>query len=95
MNSFQPRLIKCQAADLIVWDSRCIHCNTPAIIRPSNEQNAILRLVAYVCMSPIELFKPDGVRFDNLDEFRELREDFVRQRITSSHWPLELRSTSK
>ena len=26
----QPGLVCAKAGDLILWDSRCIHCNTPA-----------------------------------------------------------------
>ena len=29
-------------------------------------------------------------RYESLEEFRELREDFVRDRVTCTHWPLEL-----
>ncbi len=40
------------------------------------------------------MFVPDGVRYDNLEEFRELREDFVRDKVTCTHWPLELFTAS-
>jgi hypothetical protein len=40
------------------------------------------------------MFVPDGVRYENLEEFRELREDFVRNRVTCTHWPLELFTAS-
>ena len=46
-------------------------------------------------MSPRELFRPDGIRYENLEEFQDLREDFVRDRITCTHWPLELFSAGK
>lgn len=93
-----PRLVKCKAGDLIVWDSRCIHCNTPALIdkikNTSSSEVQLLRAVAYVCMSPLSMFEPDGVRCDSLEEFREIREDFVRNGVTCSHWPLELNTMS-
>lgn len=89
-----PRLIKCHAGDLIVWDSRCIHCNTPALIDKPNNNVELLRIVAYICMSPLSLFVPDGLRYENLEEFRELRENFVRNNVTCTHWPLESLSTS-
>ncbi|CAF4922975.1 unnamed protein product, partial [Rotaria socialis] len=47
-----------------------------------------------ICMSPLSMFEPDGVRYDSLEEFRELREDFVRDRVTCTHWPLELNTAS-
>lgn len=95
METLHPRLIQCKAGDLIVWDSRTIHCNTPALINQDDKNAFILRLVAYVCMSPLSLFVPDGIRYENLEEFRELREDFVRDRTTCTHWPLELFTTGK
>ncbi|CAF1065447.1 unnamed protein product [Adineta ricciae] len=89
-----PILVKCKAGDLVVWDSRCVHCNTPSLVDKQDDKSAtdnqLLRIVAYICMSPLSLFEPDGVRFESLEEFRESREDFVRNRVTCSHWPLEL-----
>ncbi|CAF3400964.1 unnamed protein product [Rotaria socialis] len=95
----RPRLVKCKAGDLVVWDSRCTHCNTPALIDERNGDSSLetqlLRVVAYICMSPSSMFEPDGVRYDSLEEFRELREDFVRDRVTCTHWPLELNTASR
>ncbi|CAF1285120.1 unnamed protein product [Rotaria magnacalcarata] len=95
----RPRLVKCKAGDLVVWDSRCIHCNTSALVderhRDSSLETQLLRVVAYICMSPLSMFEPDGVRYDSLEEFRELREDFVRDRVTCTHWPLELNTVSR
>ncbi|CAF3671689.1 unnamed protein product [Adineta steineri] len=97
--TIHPRLVQCKAGDLVVWDSRCIHCNTPALIdKPDYEtfsKTQLLRIVAYICMSPLSLFDPDGVRYESLKEFRELREDFVRDRVTCTHWPLELATASR
>lgn len=91
-----PRLVKCKAGDLIVWDSRCIHCNTPAIAdKEKSSQPELLRIVAYVCMSPISMFVPDMEEYKNLDEFRHLREQCVRLRNTCTHWPLEIVTGSK
>lgn len=86
-----PRLVKCKAGDLVVWDSRCIHCNTPALVdkEPPN-QPALLRVVAYVCMSPISLFKPVPYAFETIEEYRQLRERYVREGVTCTHWPLEV-----
>lgn len=91
LQELPPRLIKCKAGDLVVWDSRCIHCNTPALVDDSGaNQAALIRIVAYVCMSPLSLFAPDMDLFKNLEEFRRLREEYVRNRTTCTHWPLEL-----
>ena len=100
IKQFPPLLVKCKAGDLVVFDSRCIHCNTPAL-DTNNEIQAIgsldqeelprlLRIVAYVCMSPITM-----VLRDKLEEFRKTREEFVRNRITCTHWPAELNVSGK
>ena len=87
----RPRLIKCKAGDLIVWDSRCIHCSTPALIyKDKTNQSEFLRLASYICMSPISMFTPNMDEYEDLEEFRRLREQYVRDRITCTHWPLEL-----
>jgi hypothetical protein len=36
------------------------------------------------------MFVPDMNEYKNLEEFRRLREQYVRERITCTHWPLEL-----
>lgn len=87
----RPRLVKCKAGDLVLWDSRCIHCNVPANIDRENiTPPELLRIVAYVCMIPMSMFVPDMDKYKNLEEFRCLREKFVQNRITSTHWPLAL-----
>lgn len=46
----------CAAGDLILWDSRCIHANTPALEDPViSDPPQLLRIAAYVCMSPRSL----------------------------------------
>ncbi|CAF3741792.1 unnamed protein product [Rotaria sp. Silwood1] len=95
-----PRLVKCKAGDLVVFDSRCIHCNTPALdtndkiekIASLHQDKSprLLRIVAYVSMSPTSM-----VPHDKLEEFRRAREEFVRNRITCSHWAAELNIASK
>ncbi|CAF1465475.1 unnamed protein product [Rotaria magnacalcarata] len=87
----RPRLVKCKAGDLVVWDSRCVHCNTPAIVdNENNDQLELLRIVAYICMSPISMFVPDMDEYKSLEEFRQLREHCVQNRSTCTHWPLQL-----
>ena len=95
IEGLHPCFIQCKAGDLIVWDSRTIHCNTPALIDGVDENALLLRLVAYVCMSPLAMFVPDGIRYDDLEEFRQLREDYVRDRTTCTHWPLELLTSGR
>ena len=52
-------LINAEAGDLILWDSRLVHCNTPALNIPTSssstqkaENSDIIRVVSYVCMVP-------------------------------------------
>jgi hypothetical protein len=83
-----------------VWDSRCIHCNTPAhdtndatkkmTSLNKNKSPRLLRIVSYVCMSPIAM-----VPSDKLKEFREMREEFVIDRMSCTHWPAELHVSGK
>ncbi|CAF1458425.1 unnamed protein product, partial [Didymodactylos carnosus] len=100
LKRFKPRLVKCQAGDLVVFDSRCIHCNTPALQSVNETEEAtsvktsqcsqLLRLVAYVCMSPTTM-----VPSDQLEQFRKTREEFVKNRISCTHWPCELNVSGK
>ncbi|CAF2825159.1 unnamed protein product [Rotaria sp. Silwood2] len=63
------KLVHCRAGDLILWNSRLIHCNSPATAieeRYPNEPVDLLRIVAYVSMSPTTF-----VNGQTLDEFRE------------------------
>ncbi len=34
LESEQPILVCCKAGDLVLWDSRTVHCNTPALVAP-------------------------------------------------------------
>lgn len=100
LKRLQPQFIQCKAGDLVVFDSRTIHCNTPAFDlntnvkkRPTLNENTsprLLRIVAYVCMSPTSM-----VPSDQLEEFRKTREQFVRDRISCTHWPCELNISGK
>jgi ectoine hydroxylase-related dioxygenase (phytanoyl-CoA dioxygenase family) len=43
----------CMAGDLVLWDSRCIHANTPALAGSAAAAvPELLRIVAYICMTP-------------------------------------------
>jgi len=82
------KLVHCKAGDLILWDSRTVHCNSPAVAIDKLEQGEsidLLRLVVYVSMSPIQF-----IRNFTLEEFREKRKYFVENNITTNHWGTEL-----
>lgn len=50
------KLVVCRAGDLVLWDSRCVHCNAPGReLPPSSDTSGppkLLRAVAYICMTP-------------------------------------------
>jgi hypothetical protein len=82
------KLVHCRAGDLVLWDSRTVHCNSPAVAieeRNQDEPVDLLRIVAYVSMSPINF-----IRDQTLDEFREKRQQIVENNCTLTHWPTEL-----
>eukprot|EP00929_Paragymnodinium_shiwhaense_P057476 TRINITY_DN28775_c0_g1_i1.p1 TRINITY_DN28775_c0_g1~~TRINITY_DN28775_c0_g1_i1.p1 ORF type:complete len:340 (+),score=18.35 TRINITY_DN28775_c0_g1_i1:63-1022(+) len=74
----QPRLVTCREGDLILWDSRCVHCNAPASCMPSSPATELLRAVAYVCMTPRKLASEKDLR---------IRRDNYKLHVTTSHWP--------
>ena len=82
------KLVHCRAGDFILWDSRTIHCNSPAVAikeRRKDEPIDLLRIVAYVSMSPISF-----VHGQTLDEFREKRKQMLENNCTLTHWSTEL-----
>ena len=87
------KLVHCQAGDLVLWDSRTVHCNSPATAieeRREGEPVDLLRIVAYVSMSPC-----DFVHDQTMDEFREKRRQLVEESCTLTHWSTELAMAGK
>lgn len=85
-------LIQCRAGDFVVWDSRLVHCNTPACVeseRDPGDPVSLLRIVAYISMSPATF-----VRDQTLDRFRKKRKQMVQDNCTLNHWSPELRQAS-
>ena len=68
----------CQSGDMILWDSRTIHCSTPALEFPTTSADELLRIAAYVCMTPRELA--------NDDVLRNRMEAYMRN-MSLHHWP--------
>jgi hypothetical protein len=81
-----PVKLCCEAGDFIVWDSRTIHCNSPALSPPEplpNRWNVSLeRLVAYVCMTPLSLAATPA-------KLLAQREKALHEGVTTNHWPHE------
>eukprot|EP01065_Artemidia_motanka_P032134 TRINITY_DN39184_c0_g1_i1.p1 TRINITY_DN39184_c0_g1~~TRINITY_DN39184_c0_g1_i1.p1 ORF type:complete len:354 (+),score=84.01 TRINITY_DN39184_c0_g1_i1:65-1063(+) len=75
------RLVRAKAGDLVLWDSRTVHCNYPGD-GPDRDPDDLVRAVGYICMMP---------RFRASRDVLEQRREMVRQRITTSHWPNDFR----
>lgn len=84
-------LVCADAGDLIVWDSRTIHCNTPAIEEPMLLDSSpklslpsdsgkweLIRMAGYICMTPAAWAS---------DEVLKNRWDSYVNNVTTSHWP--------
>lgn len=86
-------LICAKAGDLILWDSRTIHCNTPSLInndegeikRNKDNNFDIIRLVSYVCMVPFNNASSDVI---------ESRKEGFRLKKPTSHWPTKAIKTA-
>jgi hypothetical protein len=68
----------CKAGDMVLWDSRSIHCNTPAIAPPTANTGELLRMVGYVCMTPRRLAT---------EEVLSTRVKIFERGLSTSHWP--------
>jgi len=93
----ESRLVRCRAGDLVLWDSRTIHCNSPAttplhqdVFDSVSKQWRLLRAVAYVCMTPLRLAPTDPVARKKLIQ---LRLQAFKHLQTTSHWPHEFHET--
>ena len=86
-----PKLVRCLAGDLVLWDSRTVHCNTPALAdaltvrsegaahRPAAHcSDRLLRVAAYVCMLPAKTLSAEA---------RDRRRLAFAARIGTTHWP--------
>jgi len=77
-----PIKVCCGPGDFILWDSRTIHCNSPATIdRPLPRDGTLLpprRLVAYICMTPAKRLTKEA---------HASRILAYQSGDTTSHWP--------
>jgi hypothetical protein len=82
------KLVQCQSGDLVLWDSRVVHCNSPAFVIEEQDKNQpidLLRIVAYVSMSPTTF-----IHGQTVEEFRKKRKLLAQNNCTLSHWSTEL-----
>ena len=79
-----PVFVEAPAGSMILWDSRTIHSNSPAVgsappIPPLQALPSVLRAVAYVCLLPRSCDTPESAA---------ARIEFVKQGTTTSHCPI-------
>jgi hypothetical protein len=67
-----------RAGDMVVWDSRTIHCSSPALEPPVTPVDKLLREIAYICMAPREWATPEVV---------ENRVQAYERDMSLYHWP--------
>jgi len=85
----KPTKLIVAPGDFVMWDSRTVHCNHPALILEKKPNPPVLRrLVAYVCMTPKRFAK-------KLKPLRLERVNAFQRAITSSHWPHEFYPSSR
>jgi len=73
------RLVTCMPGDLVLWDSRLIHCNMPAVESPASPEGELLRVAAYVCMLPKKLASKENL---------EVRTAAYIAGMSCNHWPI-------
>lgn len=71
----QEKRIRCKAGDMVLWDSRTIHCGTEPI---KGRDKIKIRNVVYICMLPRSL--------SNDANLKKKRKAFEELRMTT-HWP--------
>lgn len=78
----RPRLVCAEAGDLILWDSRTVHCSTQPLVEDQGllRSNDLIRAVAYVSMTPAAWCS---------DEVVIQRSAAFERAVTCSHWPHE------
>lgn len=80
------RLVTAQAGDLVLWDSRLLHCNEPARTTEAEAEDVkskiashrLLRAVLYICMTP-KSFADEKVLKDRIQAYNI--------KASTSHWP--------
>lgn len=84
--SFRPIKLCLEPGDLVLWDSRTIHCNTPPTSLNTEISTQLRRVVAYICMTPKAKAAPAVL---------ELRRAAVARGISTSHWPHKYQPSKK
>lgn len=77
-----PRLVCAKAGDLLLWDSRTVHCNTLPLTEDESvlKGDDLIRAVCYICMTPAAWCS---------QEVTGKRRGAFNLGVTTSHWPHE------
>lgn len=79
LRGLPQQLVSCQAGDLVLWDSRTVHCNTHAETPPTSPVGELLRVAIYVCHIPTSQATTRDL---------ELRRTAYERGLSCNHWPL-------
>lgn len=87
--SMEKIYVFAEAGDLLLWDSRTVHCNSPSPLALEGEEgNAearekwdLIRLVSYICMVPKAKCSTEVLR---------KRIELFEEGATTSHWPMAI-----
>lgn len=77
-----PVKLVLDAGDMVLWDSRTIHCSHPTVKDDPSSKNRLKRLASYICMTPASSAKD----LETLAKYRVLA---FQKGITTTHWPHE------
>jgi hypothetical protein len=72
-----PIMCHMEAGDILLWDSRTIHCSSASLESPDKAEPALMRAVSLVCMMPRKLTAP---------EVLEQRRKAVERVISTTNW---------
>ena len=73
--------VSSKAGDLILWDSRTVHCNSPSPLaskqgeeKEKEENQDLIRLVSYICMLPKSTCDSETLR-KRIESFEQGKKD--------------------
>jgi len=72
----QPIMCHMEAGDLLLWDSRTIHCSAPSLTKPSRDDE-LLRAASLICMMPRSKSNPAVI---------EQRKAAVKNLTSTTNW---------
>ena len=80
----QPIKVCHKRGCFVLWDSRTIHCNSPALVDQTNLSKPVYlqirRLTGFICMIPMSFLN---------EQDKEKRRQVVLKGETTTHWPID------